>query len=103
MRKIFFAAFALLAVAVGPVRGQDMTAPRDFPAARLDELRKRTAPVNLDEMRRRCSVLVHTAPQIPYPDLCYFSCGPDDRVCEVINKMHGRVRDDVRWLIIRPR
>jgi hypothetical protein len=49
MRNIFFAAFALtvLTVAVGPVRGQDI------PAACLDELRKRIAPVDSDEMLRR--------------------------------------------------
>jgi len=99
MRTIFFTAFAwMIAFAVMPVLGQDMLAPRDIPADRLDELRKRLAPVvDLDGWLRRCSILRRTAPQIEKfpPGLCPFSCAPDDRECEVMVKMHGRVGDDV--------
>jgi hypothetical protein len=101
LRKTSFAAFALivLAAAIGPVRGQDMPAPRDIPAARLDELRKRVAPLNLDEILRRCSVLRRTASEADQAprgfSFCPFSCAPDDRDCEVTSKMHGRAGDDV--------
>jgi hypothetical protein len=95
MRNIFFAAFALtvLTVAVGPVRGQDIPTPRDIPAARLDELRKRIAPADSDEMLRQCSVLTAPEPRGFYSRP--FSCASYDRACEVISKMHRRVGDDI--------
>ena len=88
----------VIAVAVRPVLGQDLQAPRDIPAAGLNNLRKRFAPVkNLDEWLRRCSVLRRTGAEIDkYPlGVCPFSCAPDDRACEVIIKMHGPVGDAI--------
>src|SRR5215475_11512842 len=98
MRTIFFTAFALMiAFAVMPVLGQDMLVPRDIPANRLDEFRKRFAPVvDLDGWLRRCTILKRTAQIEKFPrGVCPFSCAPDDRKCEVMVKMHGLVGDDV--------
>jgi len=91
MSKTFLAAYILVVVLAAAmlVRVQHVPAHRDVPAASIDELRKRYARGDVVQMRQLCRILWRT--QSKTDD------APDDRVCEVIRKMHGVVGDDPDW------
>jgi len=98
MRNLFFAVFALivLAVAVGPVRGQDGSPPRDVPPPSIYKQRNAPVVAPLYQVLQLC----HYRQVVS----CPFTCDPtDDRACEVFLKMNGVVRDDRRTLEWRKR
>ena len=97
MRKTSLATFTLVVLAAAPpVRGQDVSPPRDVPPPSIDEQRKRAVVPRLDTILHHLCRSGETA-SLPPGFSCPLSCAPDDRACEVFLKMHGVVGDDPLW------